>query len=142
MSSVIVCAPAPVFAESGNGAISGPVPARVTGVVDGDTIIVRARIWLGQEVETRVRLAGVDTPEIKGKCANERKMARDAKDMIQAMLGNETAVMLSDIKYGKYAGRVVARVSIPGGEDVSAALIRGGFGRYYNGGKRYSWCDK
>ncbi len=130
-----------VSAGGGSSVISGPVPALVTGVIDGDTIIVRARIWLGQEVETRVRIAGVDTPEMKGKCANERRKARDARNMIRNILGNEASVMLSDIQYGKYAGRVVARVRTPEGEDISALLIRVGLGRYYEGGRRHSWCD-
>jgi endonuclease YncB( thermonuclease family) len=51
------------------GVLAGPVMARVIRVYDGDTILVRARIWVDQEIEIRVRLAGVDTPEIKGQCA-------------------------------------------------------------------------
>ncbi|MEE8392870.1 MAG: thermonuclease family protein [Rhodospirillales bacterium] len=122
-------------------AISGPIPARVIEVIDGDTVIVRAKIWLGQEVETRVRLAGVDTPEIKGKCENERRLARDARDLVRQMLGREGEVVLSDIHYGKYAGRVVARVDTPDGEDFSGALIRAGLGGRYDGGPRLNWCE-
>ncbi len=32
--------------------LPGPVPARVIQVIDGDTLVVKARIWLGQDVET------------------------------------------------------------------------------------------
>ena len=31
--------------------LAGPVPAEVVRVVDGDTLLVRAEIWLGQTVE-------------------------------------------------------------------------------------------
>src|SRR3989338_6548178 len=43
--------------------VTGPVAAAVLEVIDGDTIVVRARIWLGQAVETRVRLSWADAPE-------------------------------------------------------------------------------
>ena len=43
-------------------ALAGPVRAVVERVVDGDTVDVRARIWLGQSLTVRVRIDGVDTP--------------------------------------------------------------------------------
>ena len=52
--------------------LPGPVPARVIQVIDGDTIAVKARIWLNQELETRVRLEGVDAPELAGRCEPTR----------------------------------------------------------------------
>ncbi|WP_173980368.1 thermonuclease family protein [Magnetospirillum sp. UT-4] len=57
--------------------LPGPIPATVQKVVDGDTVHVRARIRLGQDVETMVRLAGIDTPEIRGRggCPEERDLA-------------------------------------------------------------------
>ncbi len=45
--------------------LPGPVTATVQEVIDGDTVAVRARIWLGQAIENRVRLAGIDTPELR-----------------------------------------------------------------------------
>ena len=56
--------------------VPGPVPAEVLAVLDGDTLVVRARIWLGQDVETRIRLDGIDAPELKGKCESERRKRR------------------------------------------------------------------
>ena len=66
--------------------LSGPVPARLVRVVDGDTVVVRARIWLGQEVEIHVRLAGIDAPELRGKCARERALAVRARDFVVARI--------------------------------------------------------
>lgn len=117
----------------------GPVPAEVIEVTDGDTLVARARIWLGQDLQTRVRLDGVDTPELSGKCEEERRLARKAKAFVTATVGGRQ-VTLSAIQYGKYAGRVVARVHTSSGEDLSAALIGAGLGRAYNGGKRAPWC--
>lgn len=121
--------------------IPGPVPAEVVAVVDGDTLVVRARIWLGQDVETKIRLDGVDAPEIAGKCDDERRLAVAARDLI-ATLAAGGRVVLRDIQYGKYAGRVVARVATADGGDLSDALLEVGLARTYDGGRRRSWCAK
>ncbi len=120
--------------------VPGPVPALVIEVVDGDTIAVRARIWVGQDVETRVRLSGVDAPEFNGRCGRERELAAHARAFVVAAIGGG-AVMLSDVHYGKYAGRVVAFVETAAGDDLSALLIAADLGRPYDGGARASWCE-
>ncbi len=129
----------PVTAAGWRDAIPGPVSALVVDVIDGDTVVVRARIWLGQEVETRVRLDGVDTPELRGKCQAARRLAREARAFVQAKVDGRQ-VLLRDIQYGKYAGRVVARIQTPDGEDRTAALIAAGLGHAYDGARRAPWC--
>ena len=136
LAGITVPGIAPGLPES----VPGPVQARVLRVIDGDTIVVRARIWLGQNIDTQVRLDGVDTPEIKGKCEFERRLAERARDLIMARSA-AGSVVLSEIHYGKYAGRVVARVRTPDGGDFSTALVEAGLGRAYEGGRRESWCD-
>jgi endonuclease YncB( thermonuclease family) len=120
--------------------LAGPVPAEVVEVLDGDTIAVRARIWLGQELATHVRLAGIDTPELHGKCERERRLAAAARDLLASRLV-ERRVTLQDVQFGKYAGRVVARVATESGEDVADVLISAGLARPYGGGSRRPWCD-
>ena len=56
--------------------LAGPLPAQVVSVLDGDTLEVWVHIWLGQDLNTRVRLAGIDAPELKDKCDRERILAR------------------------------------------------------------------
>lgn len=129
----------PVDVSGPSEIIRGPVPAEVLRVMDGDTIVVRARIWLGQDIETRVRLDGVDTPEMNGKCERERRLALKARDWVVALAAGGR-VILRDIQYGKYAGRVVARVESPDGEDFSRSLLRAGLGRPYDG-RRLPWCE-
>ena len=119
--------------------LAGPVPAEVLRVIDGDTIEVRAHIWLGQEVTTLVRLARIDAPELKGKCASERAAAQTAKARLEDKVGG-TEVTLRDIRFEKYAGRVMSRVETEAGEDLAAALKREGLVRAYGGAKRQSWC--
>jgi micrococcal nuclease len=120
--------------------LAGPVPAEVVEVLDGDTIAVRAHIWLGQELATHVRLAGIDAPELHGKCDRERRLAAAARDFLAQRLV-ERHVMLRDVQVDKYGGRVVARVVTDAGEDVAGALIGAGFARPYGGGTRLPWCD-
>jgi len=124
--------------------LPGPVPARVLRVLDGDTFEVRARIWLGQDMTVRVRLADIDAPALDGDCARERALAEDARGLAIRLLrpGDPAALaQLADVRYGKYAGRVVARVVAPGGADVAAALLDAGLARPYDGRRRAGWCD-
>lgn len=134
-----VAAPFSVAADSGER-IPGPIPARVIRVIDGDTLLARARIWLGQQVETRVRVADIDAPEMRGKCPEERGLARQALDLVKTTVG-DGEIVLRDIQFGKFAGRVVARVEAKGGTDLAGTLIKAGLGRIYRGGKRLSWCS-
>lgn len=119
--------------------VAGPVPAQVVEVSDGDTLRVRARIWLDQDLLIWVRLDGVDAPEIKGKCAREREMAARALALVSAAV-EDSRVLLRHIHYGKYAGRVLARVETSHGEDLNTLLLGAGLARDYNGGERQSWC--
>ncbi len=142
--TAVVLLAAMAAAESGwagaRDVVPGPVPARVVAVIDGDTITVRARIWLGQDVETRVRLAGVDAPELRGACPRERALAVAARDLLVAAVGG-AEVTLTEIRYDKFGGRVLAHVESAAGESLSKLLVAAGLGRVYDGGKRDSWCD-
>lgn len=119
--------------------LPGPIPARVVEVIDGDTVRVRARIWLGQEIEISVRFDGIDTPERRGKCAEERRLAEAAHAFVAARMDGQS-VTLRNVHYGKYAGRVVARAMLPSGEDISQSLVSAGLARPYDGRARAGWC--
>lgn len=105
--------------------LAGPIPATVERVIDGDTIVVRARIWLDMEITTHVRIADIDTPELRRPgCPAERAKAEEAKALVERLIG-PGAVTLFDVHHGKYAGRVVARVETREG-DVAAAITDAG----------------
>lgn len=122
--------------------VAGPVAAEVVRVVDGDTVDVRARPWLGMILETSVRLAGVDTPEkgMRAKCDKERLLAERASEYTRRLLPVGTRVLLTDIEEDKYGGRVVAGISV-GNEDLARGLLAAGLARPYGGGKKSSWCN-
>ncbi|MEZ0259532.1 MAG: thermonuclease family protein [Alphaproteobacteria bacterium] len=120
--------------------IAGPIPGKVLAVLDGDTITVRLHIWIGQHIETHVRLAGIDTPEIKGKCAAERMRAAQARRELEALLANSD-VTLSNIRLEKYAGRVLADATNAEGVNLAAYLKDRGLARAYGGKRRLGWCE-
>lgn len=120
--------------------IAGPVNGTVIDVLDGDTVSVILQVWIGQRVETSVRFAGIDTPEMKGKCQKERDMAKAAQKEVEKIL-SDGKIVLSNIKLEKYAGRVLATVHSESGVDVAKHLIAKGYARPYAGKKRQSWCE-
>ena len=118
--------------------VPGPVPAEALRVVDGDTIEVRAHVWPGHFVETRVRLAGVDTPERRGpECEAERRLA-EAATLFTTQWLDGASIALEAVELGSFAGRVIARVRREDGASLSEDLIGAGLGAPY--GAPTPWC--
>ena len=86
-----------------------------------------------------MRIAGVDAPERKGRCREESEAAEAATAALAGLLDGRR-LTLTAVRGDKYFGRVVARVSGDGVGDLADALIAGGHGRAYAGGKRGGWC--
>ena len=136
---IVSCLAVPLVAQA-EDRLPGPIPARVERVVDGDTVVVAARIWLGQTLITHVRIAGVDTPELRGDCPLERDLAVAARDGLADLL-TPVEVTLHGVRLGTYAGRVVAEIHDAEGRDIGTALLSLGLARAYDGrGGRPSWC--
>lgn len=140
--AVLVVLALAVSLARGAETLRGPIVAKVIRVVDGDTLEVEANIWLGQTVRIAVRVAGVDTPELKGKCEAERAKARAAKAFVEKSLPKGAAVLLSDVRRDKYGDRVLAKVGLAAGSHLADALIGAGLARPYAGAKRQPWCPE
>jgi endonuclease YncB( thermonuclease family) len=93
----------------------------------------------GLDLTTRVRLRGIDAPELKAACPQELQMAEAASDALRGLLG-EGDVAIFKIGPDKYQDRVVADVATRRTGNVSAALLAAGHARSYNGGRRSGWC--
>ncbi len=113
--------------------------AEVVRIIDGDTSQARVQVWPGLSVDTKVRLRGVDAPELRARCADEYAKAQAARAALETILA-AGGVMISRVGIDKYGGRVDAFVATHDTADVSAALLNGGFARSYDGGRRVSWC--
>ena len=114
-------------------------PAEVVRVVDGDTFEARVHLWPGLDITTRVRLRGIDAPELKARCGEERVKAEAARDALRTIL-DQGEVGISRVTLDKYGGRVVADASTRATPDVSSALLSVGVARRYSGGHRDGWC--
>ncbi len=117
------------------------MPATVDYVYDGDTFAAVAHIDDGADVNVRVRLINVDTPEMHGECDSEIQRANMARERLMKLVPRGTVVNLKNIKDDKYIGRIDANVILPDGRDAGQVLINEKLGRAYSGGKRKSWCE-
>jgi endonuclease YncB( thermonuclease family) len=130
-----------MFLGSAKAENYGPYRAQVTKVYDGDTFTAWIYIFPGLIAERSVRLNGVDTPELRGKCPQEKEAAQRARARARELIEKSgNMVSLTYVLLGKYAGRVVADVSLSNGADLASMLISEGLGRPYDGGKRAGWC--
>ncbi len=120
--------------------LDGPIKGSVIKVLDGDTLEVSIDVWLNQQVETKLRIIGIDTPEIKDKCPSEKKKALEAHSEVVRLI-NDSEVTIYNIRYGKYAGRVIADVKTADGVDLADYMIEKGLARPYKGKKRKGWCS-
>jgi endonuclease YncB( thermonuclease family) len=114
----------------------------VTGVYDGDTFYIEMPGLPPELKRIGVRVRGIDTAEMRGKCNEERRTAAGAKLFTTRMLklsGNK--VTLQGLKWDKYGGRVGADVFLSNGENLAQLMIKQGYARPYTGGKRAGWCS-
>ena len=94
----------------------------VTRVVDGDTLIVKVA-----RKSERVRLIGIDTPEV-GSCYAAQATVRAKQLALRRhvrLLGDRTQA-----RRDRY-GRLLAYVQLPNGHDLGRDLIARGFGKVY-----------
>jgi micrococcal nuclease len=106
---------------------------------DGDSC--RALIeYKGELTTLTIRVAGIDCPEINAKRDSlERKLAEVAKARVTTLIDGQI-VRLKLQGYGKYGGRVLARIILLDGRDLSDVLINERLAFPYDGGtKRHDW---
>jgi len=113
----------------------------ITSIYDGDTFRADIKDWppiVGSRIGIRVN--GIDTPEIRGKCTKEKELARLAKQATVQFLRSSKTIELRNIQRGKYF-RIVADV-YGDGKNLTEHLIKKGLGVRYDGGtKSKDWCD-
>ena len=97
-----------IWKRAGNPDVRHPVD--VIRTIDGDTFEARVHLSPGLDLTTRVRLRGIDAPELKASCPQELQMAEAATDALRGLLG-EGEVTIYNIGPDKYSGRVVADVA-------------------------------
>lgn len=120
-----------VFADDIDAADSGgrPVNAKVTRLVDGDTI----------EVVVRVRIRNIDAPEIASSEPCQRELSFQSRAKLLEIIPLGSMVRLSGLGQEPY-GRLLAHVEF-NDRDVGRALIGTGLARTWIPGRHgKGWC--
>lgn len=116
---------------------------------DGDTCffnIPNVHPLLGRRIG--VRLRGVDTPEIRGKCDREKALAIKARDFVFKLLSNSkiisikkgVEIRLENTDRDKYF-RILAHITADG-VNLSEILLKNDLAVSYKGGHKMNWCEK
>ena len=111
----------------------------ITSIYDGDTFRANIKGFpavIGEHMS--IRINGIDTPELRGKCDKEKQLARLAKQFTVERLRAAKSVVLKNIKRGKYF-RLIADVYIDG-VSLGEQLIKYGHAVKYKGKTKQAWC--
>lgn len=108
---------------------------------DGDTCVVNVnnvpKIF---GYHLRIRLWGIDAPEIQGKCEYEKQLAKEARDFLREQLKGK-ALILQHVLRDKYF-RVLATV-MADSVNVNQLMIDRKYAVLYLGsGPKNDWCAK
>ena len=113
----------------------------VVSVYDGDTITTEIRLPFNISKRSKVRVARIDTPEIRTRSKVEKEIGYRARDRMKELCGDR--VWLESLDKGKEDkyGRVLANLyTYESQEDIAQLLINEGLGVAYDGGtKTHSW---
>lgn len=113
----------------------------VESCYDGDTCRVIFDTLEPPFNSQKVRFLGIDTPEIRAKCKEEKELAIEARDFVRKKLVGKKVSALVPMKgdyKGRY-GRVLVRFVIDG-VDLSEELLEKGLARRYKG-RRANFCE-
>ena len=109
---------------------------KVEGVVDGDTIDVLIDLGFDILFASRVRLAGIDTPESRTKDLAEKALGLESKEYLKKHLKDAKSVIIktekmdSSEKYGRILGWVYVNVDT---ESLNDKMINDGYAWGYMG---------
>ena len=109
---------------------------KVLKIVDGDTIDVDIDLGFDISFTSRVRLAGIDTPESRTTEKEEKVLGLEVKDRLKHLIAESTSVVIRTEKPDsseKY-GRILGWLFLDGAEkSVNEALIADGYAWGYMG---------
>ena len=113
----------------------------IRGISDGDTIKTTLKLPCPL-CNVSVRIVGIDTPESNylAKCPAEQAKGIAAKKFLDNFISTADTMIVRNIKWDKYGGRMDGTVEIKG-INVGAMMISNGFAKEYTGvGPKPDWC--
>jgi micrococcal nuclease len=109
---------------------------KVTNVVDGDTIDVEIDLGFDISFSSRVRLAGIDTPESRTTDKAEKVLGLEAKEYLKSKIKDAKDVIIKTEKMDsseKY-GRILGWVFLDGSKvSINEQMIADGYAWGYLG---------
>jgi micrococcal nuclease len=112
---------------------------QVLKVVDGDTIDVVIDLGFDISFTSRVRLAGIDTPESRTKDAREKILGVEVKEYLKKALDGATDIVIrtekvdSSEKYGRILGWLFINRQT---DSLNLQLVNKGYAWSYDGGTK------
>lgn len=110
--------------------------ATILSCYDSDTYTVLIDLGFNINLKEKIRLLGIDSPEIRTSNKKEKALAYEARDYIRKLIEGKEVIIETE-KTGKY-GRYLANVFYDD-ININNELIRLGYARPYDGGKREKW---
>lgn len=110
----------------------------VQEVVDGDTFHITFFIN-SVPITMKLRLFGVDTPELSSKNPLEKEVAKQVKEFLRKMIEHRY-VKCRLMKHDKYGGRIVGTL-VYKNKDLTELLLTRMLGKSYGGGNKGEWTD-
>ena len=107
---------------------------------DGDTCYVTMPALPKTLSKMTVRILGIDTPELRGKCAKEKEVAMKARIFANKTFREARVIEFKDLKWDKYGGRILSNVYLDG-YLYADMIINEQLAVPYDGGKKEGWCD-
>lgn len=103
---------------------------RLVKVIDGDTIEAEIHLDFGVKLQAKLRLEGIDTPEIHTAKHNTEEYRKGilAKEFVEErfkLQGDKFWIETAGKRPGKY-GRFIVNVLMPSGEYLDALLLKAG----------------
>lgn len=102
--------------------------AKIIDVYDGDTVTALVDLGFLSFREMKLRLYGIDTPELRGA---EKIEGRKVRDIVREMiLHKEVTINSYKDKQGKY-GRYLATIILEDGLNINEWLVENGHAKPY-----------
>jgi micrococcal nuclease len=114
--------------------------AEVISVYDGDTVTLMIDQGMKHFARVKVRLVGINTPEIRTTDLEEKERGYSAKNFLKELIGGKT-VIVHTVKKGKF-GRWLGVLWLYEedmtelGQSLNDLMIQEGHAVAYDGGKR------
>lgn len=109
---------------------------KVVDVYDGDTVKICFSIF-NEMFRWNCRIQGVDTPELRTKDLNEKKMGYEVRDTLRNLILNRVVTVVCG-EFDKY-GRLLVDITTKEQVNVTKWLIESGRAHAYDGGTKKGW---